>query len=131
MALMLGSSPWYAMLAVFADVFASWVIYAQPVMSYSSTVGSVGIAACYGAAAHVLRGPLQIDLGLRHRRDVVRYVSVSAAAAVVATLFGVACLIADHSITWGEHTSSSVAWLLGDAIGFVGVAAFFFVPVFA
>src|SRR6267378_2226719 len=121
MALMLGISPWYAVLACFADVFASRVIYAQPVMSYSATVGAVGIAVCYGAAAYVLRGPLRIDLGLRHRRDVVRYVSVSTAAAVVATVIGVACLIADHSVTWGEHNSSALGWFLGDAIGLVGI----------
>jgi len=130
MALMLGISPWYAVLACFADVFASRVIYAQPVMSYSATVGAVGIAVCYGAAAYALRGPLRIDLGLRHRRDVFRYVSVSTAAAVVATVIGVACLIADHSVTWGEYKSSALAWFLGDAIGLVGIAPFLLVHVF-
>src|ERR1700738_4657259 len=105
MALLLGISPWYALLACFADAFASWVIYSQPVMSFSNTVGSVGIAVCYGAAAYVLRGPLQIDLGLRHRRDVVRYVLVSATAATGATIIGVGCLIADHSIAWSENKS--------------------------
>ena len=58
MALMLGISPWYALLACFADVFAGKVIYAQPVMSFSNTVGAVGSAICYGVAAYVLRGPL-------------------------------------------------------------------------
>ena len=130
MALLLGISPWYALLVCFADAFASRVTYAQPVMSFSSTVGSVGIAVCYGSAAYVLRGPLQIDLGLRHRRDVVRYVSVSAAAAVVATVIGVACLIADHNLTWGEYKPSALGWLLGDAIGLVGIAPFLLVHVF-
>ena len=130
MALLLGISPWYALLACFADAFASRVTYAQPVMSFSGTVGSVGIAVCYGSAAYVLRGPLQIDLGLRHRRDVVRYVSVSAAAAVVATMIGVACLVADHNLTWGEYKPSALGWLLGDAIGLVGIAPFLLVHVF-
>ena len=101
MALMLGVSPWYALLVCFSDALAGRVIYAQAVISFSSTVDAAGIAICYGAAAYVLRGPLKIDLGLRRRRDVVRYVLVSATAAVVATIIGVACLIADHSITWG------------------------------
>src|SRR5438552_11723412 len=130
MALLFGISPWYALLACFADAFASRVIYSQPVISFSGTVGSVGIAVCYGAAAYVLRGPLQLDLGLRHRRDVVRYVSVSAAAAVVATMIGVACLIADHSIAWGEYKSSALGWLLADTIGLVGIAPFLLVHVF-
>jgi len=130
MALLLGISPWYALLACFADAFASRVIYSQPVMSFSNTVGTVGIAVCYGAAASVLRGPLQIDLGLRRRRDVVRYVSVGAAAAVGATMISVACLIADHSITWGEYKPSALGWFLGDAIGLVGIAPFLLVHVF-
>ena len=58
MALLLGVSPWYGLLACFADAFASRVIYAQPVMSFSNTVGAVGSAICYGVAAYVLRGPL-------------------------------------------------------------------------
>lgn len=129
MALMLGVSPWYGLLVCFADAFAARVIYAQPVLSFSSTVDAGGIAICYGAAAYVLRGPEQIDLGLRRRRDVVRYVLASAAAAVVATIIGVACLIADHSITWGEYKSSALGWFFGDAIGLVGIAPFLLVHV--
>src|ERR1700692_4038348 len=68
MALMLGVSPWYALLVCFAGAFAGRVIYAQPVVSFSNTVGAAGIAICYGAAAYILRGPEQIDLGLRRRR---------------------------------------------------------------
>src|SRR5438309_1267285 len=80
MALMLGVSPWYALAVCFSAALAGRVIYAQPIISFSSTVDAVGVASCYGAAAYVLRGPLKIDLGLRGRRDVVRYVLVSAAA---------------------------------------------------
>src|SRR6202166_149704 len=63
MALMLGVSPWYAVLVCFSNALAGSLIYAQPVMSFSGTVDAVGIAVCYGVAAYVLRGPLQIDLG--------------------------------------------------------------------
>jgi diguanylate cyclase (GGDEF)-like protein/PAS domain S-box-containing protein len=130
MALMLGVSPRYALLACFAAALAGRLIYAQPVMSFSTTVDAVGVAICYGVAAYVLRGPLHIDLGLRRRRDVVRYVLVSAAAAAGATIIGVACLIADHSITWGEYKSSALGWFLGDSIGLVGIAPFLLVHVF-
>ena len=130
MALMLGVSPRYAPLVCFSDALAARIIYAQPVMSFGNTVDAVGIAVCYGLAAYVLRGPLQIDLGLRRRRDVVRYVFVSATAAAGATVIGVACLIADHSITWSEYKSSALGWFLGDTIGLVGIAPFFLVHVF-
>src|SRR5258708_1122281 len=130
MALMLGVSPWYAILACFADAFASRVIYAQPVMSFSNTVGAAGIGICYGAAAYVLRGSLKIDLGLRRRRDVVRYVLFSPTAPLIPTIIGVAGLIADHSITWGEYKSSALGWFLGDAIGLVGIAPFLLVHIF-
>src|SRR6202041_2020233 len=130
MALLLGVSPWYALLVCFADTLAGRVIYAQPVVSFSGTVGSAGSALCYAAAAYVLRGSLRIDLGLRHRRDVVRYVFLSATAAAGAAIIGVACLIVDHSIAWGDYKSSGLGWVLGDAIGFVGIAPFLLVHVF-
>jgi diguanylate cyclase (GGDEF)-like protein/PAS domain S-box-containing protein len=130
MALLLGVSPWYAFLVCLSNVLASRIVYAQSAMSYSNTVGTAGIAVCYGVAAYALRSPLQIDLGLRRRRDVVRYVLVSATAATSATISGVACLIADHSITGGEYRSSALGWFLGDAIGLVGIAPFLLVHVF-
>jgi len=129
MALMLGVSPWYAFLACFSVVLANNVIYAQPVMSFGSTVDAAGIAICYGTAAYVLRGPLEIDLGLRRRRDVVRYVFVSAVAAVGATLIGVACLIADRSISGREYKTAAVGWFLGDTIGLLAIAPFLLIHV--
>ena len=92
MALLLGISPWYALLVCFADPLAGKLLYSQPFTSYSSTVGAMGSALCYGTAAYLLRGPLRIDLELHRRRDVVRYVFVSATAAAGATIFGIACL---------------------------------------
>jgi len=127
MALLLGVSPWYALLVCFADALAGKVIYAQPVMSFSGAVGSVGSALCYGAAAYVLRVYLRIDLGLRRRRDVVYYIFVGATAAAAASIIGVACLIADHSIARGDYKSSGVGWFLGDAIGLLGIAPFLLV----
>jgi diguanylate cyclase (GGDEF)-like protein/PAS domain S-box-containing protein len=130
MALMMGISPWYAILAVFTNAFTNVVVYSQPVLSISNTIGAAGISLSYGVAAYLLRGPLQIDLGLRRRRDVIQYLLVSAAAATGAAVFGVTSLIADHSLSWGEFPSSVVGWFLGDAIGLVAVAPFLLVHVF-
>ncbi|PYX90220.1 MAG: hypothetical protein DMG68_02675, partial [Acidobacteria bacterium] len=130
MALMLGASPRYALLACLADPLASRIIYGQPLTSASNTVGTAGLSICYGVAAYLLRGPLQIDLELRRRQDVVRYILVSATAAAVATIVGVACLIADHNITLLEYKSSALGWFLGDAIGLVGITPFLLVHVF-
>ena len=129
MALLLGVNPWFALLAGFADVLAGKLIYQQPVISFSNA-GALGIACCYGSAAHVLRARLQIDLELRRRQDIVRYVFMSAIAAAAATAFGVGCLIADHSIAWNDARTSAVGWFLGDAIGLVGIAPFLLVHVF-
>jgi diguanylate cyclase (GGDEF)-like protein/PAS domain S-box-containing protein len=129
MALMLGVSPWYAILVCFSVALAGKVMYQQPVMSFSGTVDAAGIAVCYGAAAYILRGPVQIDPGLRRRQDVIRYLFISAVAAAGATVVGVACLIADHSITWDEYNAAVVVWFLGDAIGLVGIAPFLLVHV--
>ena len=130
MALLLGVSPWYALLVLLADTLAGKVLYAQPVWSFSGTLGSLGSALFYGVAAYVLRSSLRIDLGLRRRWDVVRYVLLSATAAVGAAIVGVGCLIADHSIAWSEYRSSGLGWFLGDAIGLVGIAPFLLIHVF-
>jgi diguanylate cyclase (GGDEF)-like protein/PAS domain S-box-containing protein len=129
-ALLLGVSPWYALLVCVVDSFAGKVIYGQPVLSFSGTVGSLGSGGCYAVAAYLLRGPLRIDLELRHRRDVVRYVFVSATAAIGASISGVGCLIADHSIATSDYKSSLIGWFLGDAIGLLGIAPFLLVHIF-
>jgi integral membrane sensor domain MASE1 len=130
MALLLGMSPWYALLVCLADALAGAVMYGQSLTSFSGTLGAAGSALCYGVASYILRGAAPIDLGLRRRRDVVRYVILSASAAAGATVFGVASLVADHSIARGEYKSSAVGWFLGDAIGLVGIAPFLLVHVF-
>jgi diguanylate cyclase (GGDEF)-like protein/PAS domain S-box-containing protein len=129
MALMLGVTPKYAFLTCLSVPLASWAIYDQPLTSFSNTVDAAGIAVCYGTGAWALRRPLEIDLGLRRRRDVVRYILVSTTAAAGATVVGVACLLADHSIRWDEWKSSMVVWFLGDAIGLFGIAPFLLVHV--
>ncbi len=129
LAILLGINPWYALLVWFADALAGALIYHQSLFSFGETFGSVGVAACYATAAHVLRGPLQIDLGLRRRRDVVRYVFVMAIVSTVATVIGVACLIGDKSIAWADFWGASWSWFLGDGIGIMGIAPFLLVHV--
>jgi diguanylate cyclase (GGDEF)-like protein/PAS domain S-box-containing protein len=129
MAFLLGINPMYALLVCVSDAMAGRLIYAEPVMSFSGGIDAAGMALCYGTAAYVLRDAMQIDLGLRHRRDVVRYVFVSAVAASGATIIGVACLLGDHSIAWSEYKSAAIGWFLGDAIGLVGIAPFLLVHV--
>jgi len=130
LAILLGISPWYAFLVCFSDALASVLIYKQPLTSMSGLIGAMGVAGCYGAAAYVLRGPLQIDLGLRRRRDVYLYVSVTTMAAMASTIMGVACLAADHAIRWSEFWQAASTWFLGDEIGLLGVAPFLLVHVF-
>src|SRR5258708_6235407 len=50
MALTLGVSPWYALLACFSVILSGRIIYAQPVMSFSTTVDAAGVAICVCAA---------------------------------------------------------------------------------
>src|SRR5467141_1025437 len=96
LAVMLGISPWYFPLTVFASTLAGAVVYDLPVLSWSGMVAPVLGSGSYAIAASLLRGPLKIDLTLRQRKDIVRYVSVTLAAAVFATITGVACLAADR-----------------------------------
>ncbi|HEY4949507.1 MAG TPA: diguanylate cyclase [Candidatus Acidoferrales bacterium] len=130
LALMLGISPWYAPLVCIADVMSGALIYHQPLASWGQAFGSPAHAAIYAAAAIILRGPLRIDLGLNHRRDVVRYVFVTLVAAVASTIIGVACLVADQTISRNQFWPAAFSWFNGDSIGFVGVAPFLLIHVF-
>lgn len=124
LAVMLGISPWYFPLTVFASTFAGAVIYHQPVASWTGLVTPVLGSGSYAIAASLLRGPLKIDLALRQRRDVVRYVSVTLAAAIFATATGVAGLAADRTISWSQYWHSAFGWYVGDVVGLIGFAPF-------
>jgi diguanylate cyclase (GGDEF)-like protein/PAS domain S-box-containing protein len=130
LALMLGVSPWYFPLTIFADALAEVVIYHQHVPSWSVLAAPLFISGSYAGAAALLRGPLRIDSSLRQRQDVVRYVSVTLGAATVATSFGVACVAADHGISWNEYWHSALGWYIGDVVGLVGFAPFLLIHVF-
>jgi diguanylate cyclase (GGDEF)-like protein/PAS domain S-box-containing protein len=129
LALMLGVSPWYTLLVCLAGVASDALIYHQPLASWSESLGSVAAAVIYGGAAVALRGWLRIDTGLNHRRDVVRYVFVTLTGAVLATIVGVRCLVADHTIAWNQFWSAAFSWFCGDSIALVVVAPFLLIHV--
>jgi PAS domain S-box-containing protein len=129
LAMMLGVSPWYALLSFASDVLNSTYVYHQPLISYSQTLGATGTAACYALAAWVSRGPLKIDFTLCRQRDVFRYILITSTAALGATLSGVTSLAADHTILWKEYGRAAAQWWLGDIIGLVGFAPFLLVHV--
>src|ERR1700691_1144662 len=117
LALMLSISPWYALLVAFCDALAGALIYHQPLKSFGETLGSIGLAGSYGLAAYILRNVLPIDQRLDRGRDVVRDVFVVTAAALGSTVTGVACLIADHTITPHDFWPTLPHWFIGDEIG--------------
>ena len=129
LALMLGVNPWYAFVVCLSGIISGKVFYHQPLASFGETIGAAGGASVYAAAAYVLRNPLKIDLQLRRRRDVVLYVSVTTVAAAGATVLGVACLAADHTIRWVECSRSASVWFLGDEIALLGVAPFLLIHI--
>jgi diguanylate cyclase (GGDEF)-like protein/PAS domain S-box-containing protein len=130
LALLLGTSPWYVLLVAVVGLLPGVLFYHQPFTSFGQTIGNIGFAACYGASAYVLRGPLRIDLGLRRRQDVVRYVFVTMTAAMVATAIGVSCLVADKSVSWIDFWPTAWGWFSGDGIGLIGVGPFLLIHVF-
>lgn len=122
LALLLGVSPWYAVLVCLADALSGIWFYHQPILSFGGTFGAIGVAAIYGTAAFLLRGPLRIDLRLLRARDVVRYVFVTMTAGLVASVAGVACLVADRSISPQDFGSAGLHWFIGDGVGLLGLA---------
>jgi hypothetical protein len=129
LALMLGVSPRFALLFCLGDAFAGIIFYQQPLLTFGGTLGAIAFGGTYAFAAYLLRGSLQIDVSLRRRHDVVRYVAVTTCAAVASTLVGVACLAADRSILWTEFWKVSASWFLGDEIGILGIAPFLLIHV--
>jgi diguanylate cyclase (GGDEF)-like protein/PAS domain S-box-containing protein len=130
LAAMLSVSPRYFFVAAFADALAGALIYNQPWLSWTEMAGSLLAAGVYAGAAYLLRGPLKIDVQLRNRSDVVRYVSISMAAAALATAAGVGCLWKDHTISTAQVWHSAAQWYIGDIVGLVGFAPFLLIYVF-
>jgi signal transduction histidine kinase/CheY-like chemotaxis protein len=129
LAVLLGVSPWYGIVVCLGNALAGSLIYHQPILTLSETVGAVGMSIFYAVAAYLLRGPFKIDLGLRRQRDVVLYVVVTTVAAMASTLLGVVCLVGDHSIHWSEFWTAALSWFLGDQVGLLGVAPFLLIHV--
>jgi diguanylate cyclase (GGDEF)-like protein/PAS domain S-box-containing protein len=127
--MLLGVSPWYAVLFGFADALAGLLNYSQPIHSYGESLGVVGLALSYGFAAHILRSPLKVDPQLRRRTDVVKYVFVSMSGAAGATIVGTLCLVGDRTITWSEFYTSGLQWFVGDMVAVLGIAPFFLIHV--
>src|SRR5580658_1772890 len=71
-ALLLGVSPWYALLVCFANTLAATAIYHQPLISWGGLAGTIGETGFYTVAAILLRGRLLINPDLSRRVDVVR-----------------------------------------------------------
>src|SRR5260370_4004673 len=59
----------------------------------------------------------------------MRYVVVASVAAIPATLAGVFCLCADHTIQWSQFWGSALDWYMGDTIGLLSVAPFLLIHV--
>jgi integral membrane sensor domain MASE1 len=105
LAVLLAVSPWYAVAVCVADVLSSVLIYHQPLLCFTTTAGTLGMAGSYTVAAHLLRTSLKIDPKLRKRQDIVRYLSVTSCAAIASGIIGVACLAAAHAIGWDPYWS--------------------------
>ena len=129
LALVLGISPWYALLVAISDILSGAIIYHQPWSSWSTVFGSPAVAALYAVSAITLRGRLRIDLCLNHRRDVSRFVVIALATAICSTAIGVGCLVADHVVPWSGFWSAAAGWFGGDVIAFVGFAPFLLIHV--
>ena len=128
-AIMLAISPRYMLLFAIAGSISGMLFYHQPFYSWGTLVGVPLEIAAYAAAAYLLRGPLRIDSSLGQRRDVMRYVVVASVAAIPATLVGVFCLCADHTIQWSQFWGSALDWYMGDTIGLLSVAPFLLIHV--
>ena len=128
-ALMLGVSPWYALLICFANSLANTAIYHQPLLSWGGLVAPIGETGFYTIAAILLRRPLQINPDLSRRIDVVRYTAITLLAAIGSTACGVTALVLDRTITWSDYWRAAFGWFIGDMVGLLALAPFLLIHV--
>lgn len=128
-ALMLGVSPWYALLVCFANSLANTAIYHQPLISWGGLAAPIGETGFYALAAILLRGRLQINPDLSRRLDVVRYTVVLLLAAIGSTVCGVIALILDHTIAWSDYRDAAFGWFTGDVVALLALAPFLLIHV--
>jgi hypothetical protein len=81
-AVVLGLSPKYLPVLIFADILASLFIYHQRLFMWSVMPAAALGSSIYALAAYFLRRKISIDLKLRQLNDVVRYLAVSMTAAL-------------------------------------------------
>jgi len=128
-ALMLGVSPWYALLVCFVNSLAGTAIYHQPLVSWGGLVAPICETGFYAVAAILLRGRLQINRSLRRRVDVVRYTLVVLLAAIGSTVCGVTALVLDHTIPWSDFKNAAFGWYIGDIVALLALAPFLLIHV--
>jgi len=128
-ALLLGVSPWYALLLCFANSLANTAIYHQPLISWGGLVAPICETAFYAVAAILLRGRLQINPSLRRRVDVVRYTLVVLLAAIGSTICGVTALVLDRTIAWSDFKNAASGWYIGDMVALLALAPFLLIHV--
>lgn len=128
-ALMLGVSPWYALLICFVNSLANTAIYHQPLISWGGLAAPIGETGFYTVAAILLRGRLQINPDLSRRIDVVRYTAITLLAAIGSTACGVTALVLDHTITWSDYWSAAFGWFIGDMVALLALAPFLLIHV--
>ncbi len=98
-------------------VLADLVVRGHPASIASLLVSNLVIVAGYGAAAHVLRHKVAIDLALHRVRDVGWLVGVTfLSAAVVAPAF-VGVFVLDGALAAADLPMLAFQYWLGDAIG--------------
>src|SRR5450432_1178465 len=129
-AAMLGVSPRYLPVLILGDMLASLLIYHQSIYSWGVVPAAVVGTSIYALAAYVLQHTVKIDRSLRKLSDVLRYLSVTMAAAIFATVTGVACLAADGTVKRDQVWYSAIDWYIGDAVGLLSIAPFLLIYVF-
>jgi diguanylate cyclase (GGDEF)-like protein/PAS domain S-box-containing protein len=128
-AVLLGIGPRYMPLFALASGAAGVFIYHQSLWTWSVLVGAPFGTAVYAYVTHLLRTVMKIDITLAHRRDVLRYLSGALTAAILSTLIGVACLVADQAIPRNEFWRTTLTWYFSDTIALLSVAPFLLIHV--
>jgi hypothetical protein len=115
-ALLLGVSPLHALTMFLAAAASDYLNWHDPLGAYGMFPNSASMALCYAAAAVWLRKKIKIDSELGSWRDLVWFVPVNGAAALLSAYVGTACIVpmaAFPAVGFSTRRSaggSAIAW---------------------
>jgi len=129
LALVLQGGPRGVPLLLVSSIVAARLNYHRPLFSWCGIPGAIAVYTGYIIGGLILRKKWKFDPRLSSLRDVGLFVSVSACAAIVSMIFGMATLLLDGVMYRWQLLRASVDWYASDIIAVVTICPFLLISI--